>query len=89
MCVAIADPKSNYTQIKAVLTAICNLHELDLNVASENFKFLIEGRSAKIIFKGEKVGLIGELHPQVLDSFGLLVPVSVLEINLDRIFSLK
>lgn len=89
LCAAIADPKSNYTQIKAILTAISKLHELDFEVKEEDFKFLISGRSAKIMFKGEKVGLIGELHPQVLDSFGLLVPVSVLEINLDRIFKLK
>jgi phenylalanyl-tRNA synthetase beta chain len=80
---AIADNKSNYTQIKAVLDALSKLHNIEFEIEESKFPYLIEGRSAKIKVKGKEVGFIGELHPQVLDNFGLLVPVSVFEINLN------
>jgi phenylalanyl-tRNA synthetase beta chain len=88
LCIAIADPKSNYTQIKGVLDTLLKLHGIKFSVSENDYDFLIEGRRADVLVKGIKVGFIGELHPQVLDNFGLLVPVSVLEIDLDKLYSL-
>ncbi len=87
LSVAIADPKSNYTQIKAVLDTLMKLNQIDFEIKEhEEIPFLIPGRSAEIFVNKKSVGFIGELHPQVLTNFGLLVPVSCFEIIVDDIF---
>ncbi len=43
----------------------------------------IPGRGAVIRSGGKEWAVLGELHPQVLESFGLGYPVSVVEINLE------
>ena len=41
---------------------------------------------SNVLFEDEVIGFIGEVHPKVLENFGFLVPISVLEINLNNIF---
>jgi phenylalanyl-tRNA synthetase beta chain len=44
------------------------------------------GRMAKIEVRGDRVGLLGELHPKVAESFDLLpYPVSLFEIDMDKL----
>lgn len=42
------------------------------------------GRCARIIVRGQCVGLAGQLHPQVVDNFGLPAGACAFEIDLDR-----
>lgn len=88
LVVNIADPKSNYTQIKEVLDGVFRLNEIEFELVESSRTFLIEGRGADVKVCGEIVGFIGELHPKVLINFGLIVPVSSFEINLERIYGL-
>ncbi len=43
----------------------------------------IPGRCAEIIVGGKKVGIFGEVHPAVLESWGCSMPAIVAEIDLD------
>lgn len=86
--VTIADPKSNYTQIKNILDTLMKLNEIEFSIEENNYPFLIEGRTAKILVKGEEVGFIGEIHPQVLTNFSILSPTCSFELNLSKIFKL-
>ena len=45
----------------------------------------IPGRAAYIVCNGEKVGIFGETHPQVLESWGCSMPSIMAEIDLDRL----
>jgi len=49
----------------------------------------IKGRCAQIILKGKSVGIVGEINPLVLESWGIGVPCAACEINLDLILDLK
>jgi len=40
----------------------------------------LEGRRAEIILEGKKVGVFGELHPEVILNFGLSQPVVGFEV---------
>ncbi len=89
LCVAVADPNSNYTVIKGVLDTFAKLNGLDFDVKElSNVSFLIEGRAAEIFYKSKSVGFIGEIRPQVLENFGLLVPVCAFELVISDIFEL-
>jgi phenylalanyl-tRNA synthetase beta chain len=89
LCVSIADGKSNYTKIKAVIDTLMAQNNIQFELKKSQHKFLISGRQAEILVNGSVIGFIGEIHPQVLDNFGLLVPVSSLEINLNKLWNIK
>lgn len=42
----------------------------------------IPGRAAKVIVNGKQAGFLGEIHPAVLEQFGITTPVAACEINL-------
>ncbi len=58
--------------------------EYSLKEADGDPRF-IPGRAAEIIYKGEKVGVFGETHPQVLESWGCSMPSIMAEIDLDKL----
>ena len=41
------------------------------------------GRCAEVCAKGEVIGVIGVLYPEVITAFDLNMPASVLEINIE------
>ena len=43
----------------------------------------IEGRCGKLVSGGKCVGLFGEVHPSVLESWGITMPTVACEIDLD------
>ena len=45
----------------------------------------IPGRVAAIIYKGKKIGVFGEIHPEVLENWGITVPCIAGEIDLDAL----
>jgi phenylalanyl-tRNA synthetase beta chain len=58
--------------------------DFTLNPTS-NFSFL-EGRVGEILVRGNQVGLIGEIHPQVIENWNLEDPVTAMELNLSELF---
>ena len=45
----------------------------------------IPGRAAEIFVGGRRVGIIGEVHPQVLSNWGIEMPCAAVEIRLDLV----
>ena len=52
---------------------------------AENDPRFIPGRAARIICNGKDVGVFGETHPQVLESWGCSMPSIMAEIDLDKL----
>lgn len=80
----IADPKTNLTQIKEIIDTLSTLFSWNIEVRKTEHPSFISGRCGSIYFKGEEIGVFGEIHPQVLENFGILVPLCSLEINLEK-----
>ncbi len=85
LAIAIADTKANYTIIKSILDSIKELLGLNLTLNEANHGTFINGRCASISLGNKEIGVIGEVHPQVLENFGIEVPVAALELNLEDI----
>src|SRR6056297_267589 len=49
--------------------------------------FMHPGRTAEIRFKNERIGILGELKPQVIDSYDLKDRTAVAEIDLNKILT--
>ncbi|MDR1374658.1 MAG: phenylalanine--tRNA ligase subunit beta, partial [Treponema sp.] len=45
----------------------------------------IPGRAASIIYKGKPAGVFGEIHPEVLERWGITMPCTAAEIDLDTL----
>jgi phenylalanyl-tRNA synthetase beta chain len=81
-----SNPAANFTEIKSIVEALL----ADLNVkrwkvkTARNPSFL-EGRAATIHVKNRKVGILGEVHPEVITNFELENPVSAFEIDLEEV----
>jgi phenylalanyl-tRNA synthetase beta chain len=43
---------------------------------------MVPGRSVALMHGGKEVGFAGEVHPRVLESFGLEMPVTAMELEL-------
>ena len=89
LSVVIADLDSNYTLMKQILTSLFAKMGIVYSIKENDFDFLIEGRSGDIIVNEKKIGFIGEVSPKIINNFGLLVPISCFEIDLEMIFLKK
>jgi len=88
MCFAISDSKIGYQDLASTIDSIlCNLG-IPYKLKPCTCNHYIEGRSAEIIADGEAIGTIGEIHPQVLNNWGLERAVIAAEISVDAVYSL-
>jgi phenylalanyl-tRNA synthetase beta chain len=84
MAAVIHGENSDYTQIKSIFDSYCKTMGLKEEIAIIPFQNTpyIEGRAGKINWKGQEIGSIGELHPEIIINFGLDYPTAAFEINL-------
>jgi phenylalanyl-tRNA synthetase beta chain len=78
--------ESGYAAARSTVDAL--LRELGWKpeyAAIENPTF-VSGRAATFSLNGKPVGVLGEVHPEVLSNFGLTYPVALAELTLDRVF---
>ena len=78
--------KANFTDMKSILESLISSLGLKYEIEETTHSSFIEGRVARILIYGKKLAYIGEIHPQVLVNWGLEMPVTALEINLDILF---
>ena len=71
-----------------MLDCIMRLLGLKYDIEEAEHNSFIEGRVGRAIVKGRKVAYLGEVHPQVLENWGLEMPVAALELNLSELFEI-
>ncbi len=81
----ITSPDTGYAEVRAILDSV--IRELEWKGEYEPIihPAFIEGRCAKVTFDNHLCGRIGEIHPQVLNNFGLPFPVAFCEICLIKV----
>ena len=79
-----AHANANYTEIRSVVDALLlNLGLKKWEVYETKNPSFIAGRVASINHNGRKIGILGEIHPEVLENFELENPVAAFEIDLE------
>lgn len=79
---AVTDPRANFNQIKAIVEGLLQSMGAKYLIKDTLHTSFIEGRSASIILDGKEVGIFGEIHPEVLNNFGIEEPTIAFEISL-------
>ena len=86
IAVATSHENANYTTVRQVLDFIMKCFGLHYDIEEAEHDSFIEGRCGRAIVKGKKVAYLGEINPQVLENWGLEMPVAALELNLTELF---
>ena len=78
-------PTANFTEMRSYLEALlANLGLTDWKVKATRHPSFLQGRVAAIHVKRRKIGVVGEVHPEVLNNFELENPTGAFEIDLEE-----
>jgi len=80
----LAHADANFSEAHAYLALLCyDLSKPDIHLTPILHPSCMEGRAARIEWAGQPIGLIGELHPEVLERWQITMPCSMFELALD------
>ena len=77
--------EADFGDIHSIIGSICHARNLELSLQNTGDDRFIPGRCAAVIIDGSVSGVIGELHPAVLDGWGISRPASAFEITLSAL----
>ena len=80
-----AGTDANFNTAAAELQTLFYYISREYDVEESSDTRFIPGRAAAIIFNGKSIGVFGEIHPQVLENWGITVPCTAGEIDLDAL----
>ena len=80
----VSDIRVGYNEVSSIVNTFMYFvrKEYTLSDAGNDPRF-IPGRAARVIVDGKDVGVFGETHPQVLESWNCSMPAVMAELNLD------
>ena len=79
----LADREAGFNDIDAHVLALCWYLNLEPSVAPVDDPRFIPGRAAAISVAGRRVGVMGEIAPQVLERWSIQMPCAAAELVLD------
>ncbi|MFA4946351.1 MAG: phenylalanine--tRNA ligase subunit beta [Candidatus Micrarchaeia archaeon] len=88
-CAASCHANADLAEATATLAHLARALGVQTVFKPSTEKKFMKGRQAEVIMKGKRVGFVGEVHPQVLENFGLAAPCVAFEIDLDSIGECK
>ncbi len=80
-----ASGDANYNIIASQVNALMYYLSREYKLAELDDGRFIPGRAAAVIWKGKKIGVFGEIHPQVLENWGLATPCIACEIDIEEL----
>jgi phenylalanyl-tRNA synthetase beta chain len=80
-----AGQDANFNTIAGQLQTLFYYLSREYDVEESSDSRFIPGRAAAILFKGKTVGVFGEVHPEVLGNWGVTMPCTGGEIDLDAL----
>lgn len=78
-----ANAEANLSGIQSSLEAVAYYLNVDYTLTPVEHPTFLPGRAGEIRKSGRAFGVIGEIHPEVLETWGIAVPVSAFEVNID------
>ncbi len=88
LSVAICHEKADFTEMKQTVDAFFRALGMEVFVKEGVHPSFIPGRGGEIFLGEEKLGFLGEVHPQVLSNWNLPMPAVVAEIEVEKVFGL-
>lgn len=82
VCGAMLDSEVGFSDIKAVVESLAFELGMNLTLQAIDHPSLIPGRAAQLLLQEIPVGIMGEIHPAVLETLRLAQPLVAFELDL-------
>ena len=89
LAAAVSHGNASFTEIKSTLDALLMNLGLRWQIRGVKHPSFIEGRAGTVTVDKTEVGMIGEVHPQVLQNWTLENPVAAFELNMYKINKIR
>jgi phenylalanyl-tRNA synthetase beta chain len=87
-CVS-AHSKANFTEMKSNLEPMMTNLGFTFTVTQIEHPSFLQGRVGSIHIGDKEVGVIGEVHPQVIENWNIQNPVAAMELELNKLFKVR
>lgn len=84
--IALSHEKADFTEAKQILEGLFRSLGFEAAIKEGKHPSFISGRMGEIWVQRKKIGLLGEIHPLVLNNWSLGMPVVGIELDLEEIF---
>jgi phenylalanyl-tRNA synthetase beta chain len=81
LAAATSHAGAGFSEIMSVFNAFRESLPLELDAAERNHPSFIKGRCVAVSLHGRGIGLLGEIHPSILQNFSLKMPMAAFEID--------
>lgn len=88
LAVAISTAETTLTDALVVLKSLMNMLGINYSLSRCSSDLMISGRCGEVVVRGVVIGVVGEVHPRILNYLGITLPVALLEINLSSILQI-
>ena len=85
LAVAVSHASASFTEMKSTLDALFMNLGLQWQIKETKHPSFIEGRVGTAIIDKTEAGILGEIHPEVLENWTLENPVAAFELNMNKI----
>jgi phenylalanyl-tRNA synthetase beta chain len=80
-----AEKDANFNTIAAQVQTLFYYLSREYEVEESADARFIPGRAANVLYKGEPIGIFGELHPELLENWGIEMPCLAAEIDIEAL----
>jgi phenylalanyl-tRNA synthetase beta chain len=80
---------ASFSEIKSALDAFFMNLGLEWRIKDARHASFIDGRAGRAIVDNMEIGILGEIHPRVLQAWALENPVAAFELNIEKILKIK
>ena len=89
LAAATTHPTASFSEIKSALDAFFMNLGVEWQIKDADHPSFVEGRVGTATVNGMDVGVLGEVHPEVLEAWNLENPVAAFEINVQELIKSK
>jgi phenylalanyl-tRNA synthetase beta chain len=89
LAAAVSHASANFTEIKSALDALFMNIGIQWQIKETKHPSFTDGRVGTAIVDRTEVGILGEVHPKVLEMWTLENPVAAFELNMNKIDRIK
>jgi phenylalanyl-tRNA synthetase beta chain len=81
----IAHGAADYNEAASQVATLLFFLGKEYSIAETEDPRFIPGRQARVIYKGDPIGIFGEIHPRVLEAWSIAMPCAAAEIDLESL----
>ncbi|HSQ48665.1 MAG TPA: phenylalanine--tRNA ligase subunit beta, partial [Candidatus Deferrimicrobiaceae bacterium] len=89
LAAATSHVNANFTEIKSALDSFMANMGVQWKIKETSHPSFIEGRVGAVIVEGSEIGVVGEIHPVVLQTWKLENPIAAFEVNFQGVSNSK